>query len=297
MKRIITMQDLSCLGKCSLSVVLPTVSAMGVECTVLPTAVLSTHVAFPSPAVRGLDGLCREILEHWKTLEFRVDGILTGYLASPQQTELARELIRDFRQEGTFVAVDPAMADHGALYAGTDAAMVPAMAELCAQSDLAIPNLTEAALMTGLPFREQGDLEYYRALAKAMHGLGCRGVMLTGTGEDENSTGFYCSCGETEALYTLPREKRSCHGTGDLFAAVVAAGVVRGMSLVEAGRLAAQFISRVIRATPETDDSRYGVHFEKELPFLYAERTQSGEPPRANAHGDFWNPHTNKRAR
>lgn len=230
MKRIITMQDLSCLGKCSLSVVLPTVSAMGVECAVLPTAVLSTHVAFPAPAVRGLDELCREILDHWRTLEFRVDGILTGYLASPEQTALAEELIRDFRQEGTFVAVDPAMADHGALYAGTDEAMIPAMAKLCARADLAIPNLTEAALMTGLPFRETGDPGYFRELAAGMAALGCHSVMLTGASESEQSTGFYWRCGESEELFTLPREPRSCHGTGDLFAAVVTAGVVRGMS-------------------------------------------------------------------
>ena len=233
-------------------------------------------MAFPAPAVRGLDDLAQKILDHWKTLDFPVDGILTGYLASPAQTELALRLIREQRQPGTFVAVDPAMADHGTLYAGTDPAMIPAMAKLCAAADLAMPNLTEAALMTGLPFRETGDPGYFRELAAGMHSLGCRGVLLTGTGTDEASTGFYQSCGETEALYTLPREPRNCHGTGDLFAAVVAAGVVRGMEIGEAARLAAEFIYRVIRATPVDRDSRYGVCFEGELPFLMEKGAGNG---------------------
>ena len=283
MKRIVTMQDLSCLGKCSLSLVLPAVSAMGIECTVLPTAVLSTHVAFASPAVQGLDALAERILDHWKGLEFRVDGILTGYLASPGQVELARRLIREQRQDGTFVTVDPAMADHGALYAGTDGAMVGAMRALCRDADLVLPNATEAALMTGLPFREFGDAAYYRELAEGMAALGCKSVMITGAATDEKSTGLYWLCGERREHVLLPREPRSCHGTGELFAAVVTGGVVRGMEPVEAGKLAAEFIVRVIRATPADRDSRYGVCFEPCLPFL-APRGDAGMAPRPMAH-------------
>ena len=267
MKRIVTMQDLSCLGKCSLSLVLPAVSAMGIECTALPTAVLSTHVAFAAPAVQGLDALAERILDHWQMLDFPVDGILTGYLASPGQVELAKRLIR---QHGTnaLVVVDPAMADHGALYAGTDEGMVPAMLELCQKADLALPNATEAALMTGLPFRESGDEGYFSELCDSLHEKGCKSVMITGAGADEQSTGFYWSCGESREHFVLPRENRNCHGTGDLFAAVVCGGMVRGMMAPEAGKLAAEFICRVIRATPEDRDSRYGVCFEECLSFL-----------------------------
>ena len=269
MKRLVTMQDLSCMGKCSLTVVLPTVCAMGVECAVVPTAVLSTHVAFPAPAAQSLDDFAARELDHWKTLDARFDGILTGYLASPGQVELARRLIREFAGEGTSVVVDPAMADHGALYAGTDPAMIGAMAQLCAMAQVALPNATEAALMTGLPFRESGETAYYRELAEGMQSLGCRGVMITGAGTDETSTGFYWRCGETEFHGLFPRENRTCHGTGDLFAAVVASGLVRGMEICDAGTLAAEFIRRVIRRTPVTGDSRYGVEFETSLPFLW----------------------------
>lgn len=268
MKRIVTMQDLSCLGKCSLSVVLPAISAMGVECAVVPTAVLSTHMAFPKPEIEGLDDLAGRILDHWKTLSPRVDGILTGYLANPGQVQLAKRLIREFATEGTFVAVDPAMGDHGKLYTGTSEEMIPAMAGLCRMADLALPNVTEAALMTGLPYRETAQIGYFRDLAAGLHDLGCRGVMLTGAATDAQSTGFYWSCGENEAHFLLPREPRNCHGTGDLFAAVVAGGMVQGMDAPQAGELAAEFIRRVIRATPEDGDSRYGVCFESELGWL-----------------------------
>ena len=267
MKRIITMQDLSCVGKCSLSVVLPTISAMGIECTVLPTAVLSAHAGFPGVQARGLDALCGEILGHWKTLDFPVDGILTGYLADPAQVETAQRLIREFGKNAV-VVVDPAMADHGKLYRGTDGAMVPAMLELCRSADLAVPNLTEAALMTGLPFRETGDDGYFLELCDALHEKGLKSVMLTGAGDGIHSTGFYWSCGKDRVHFELPRENRNCHGTGDLFAAVVCGGLVRGMTAAEAGRLAAEFVLRAIRATPEDADSRYGVWFEKELFFL-----------------------------
>ena len=267
MKRIVTMQDLSCVGRCSLSVVMPTVSAMGVECAVLPTAVLSSHAGFPGFVSQGLDALAERILDHWQTLDFNVDGILTGYLASPGQVELAKRLIRQ-HGKNALVVVDPAMADHGALYAGTDEGMVPAMLELCRSADLALPNATEAALMTGLPFREFGDGGYFSELCDALHEKGLKSVMITGAGTEEQSTGFYWSCGESREHFVLPRENRSCHGTGDLFAAVVCGGMVRGMTAPEAGRLAAEFICRVIRATPEDRDSRYGVCFEECLSFL-----------------------------
>ncbi len=268
MKRIVTMQDLSCLGKCSLSVVLPTISAMGVECAVVPTAVLSTHMAFPKPEMEGLDHLAQRILDHWKTLSPQVDGILTGYLAHPGQVELAQRLIREFRGEETFVAVDPAMGDHGRLYTGTSEEMIFAMAELCRRADLVLPNVTEAALMTGLPYRPAADIGYLRELAAGLRDLGCREVLVTGASEDAQSTGFYWSCGKVEKQVLLPREPRNCHGTGDLFAAVVAGAVVQGLDTPRAGTLAAQFVRRAIQATPLERDSRYGVCFESELEWL-----------------------------
>lgn len=266
MKRIVTLQDLSCLGKCSLTVMLPTLSAMGVECAVLPTAVLSTHTAFPAPAVTGLTDFAFRTLEHWKTVGARFDGILTGYLASPEQVALARELTGSFAGADTVVITDPAMADHGRLYGGLSPDMIPAMAELCARARLCLPNLTEAALMAGVPCTEEADLNRCRYLGDKLLEMGCGAVMLTGAEPGEGQIGWYYADGQTEAFGGVERLPRTCHGTGDLFAAVVSGGMLLGMAPGDAGQLASEFVARAISATGQ--DSRWGVAFEPHLSWL-----------------------------
>ena len=267
MKQIVTMQDISCLGKCSLTVMLPAVSAMGVACSVLPTAVLSTHTAFPRPAVTDLTDFAGKALEQWKAIGAKFDGILTGYLADPAQVELAGQLIDGFGQDAILIT-DPAMGDHGKLYSGLSPEMIPAMAALCARADLCLPNLTEAALMTGLPCRDTADLDYCRELARGMLSLGCKAVMLTGAEPAPGQVGWFYSDGETEAFGGVEKLPKSCHGTGDLFAAITSAGILQGMTAPQAGQLAAEFIRRCMLATPE--DSRWGVAFEGELGWLAA---------------------------
>ena len=156
MKRLVTMQDLSCLGKCSLTVVLPTISAMGVACTVLPTAVFSTHTGFPGPAIRDLGDFARPAMDHWQSIGAGFDGILTGYLASPAQGELALELAERFGKNARIVH-DPAMGDHGRLYSGMGPQMVEAHRRVCAKADLILPNLTEGAFLAGIGYQERSD--------------------------------------------------------------------------------------------------------------------------------------------
>ena len=179
MKRVVTMQDLSCMGKCSLTVALPVLSAMGVECAVLPTAVLSTHTAFPGPAVLDLSSHVDEIMAHWRGLEPDFDGISIGYLATADQCAQAERLIGRFGGKA-FVCIDPAMADHGRLYSGLSPEHPAAMKQLCVRGDLILPNLTEGALLTGMEYRADGDPGYYREMVEALLALGCGGVMLTG---------------------------------------------------------------------------------------------------------------------
>lgn len=265
MKRVVTMQDLSCLGKCSLTVIHPTISAMGVECAVLPTALLSTHTAFPGPAVTDLSGCARPILDHWARIGAEFDGILTGYLANEQQAELALELINRFGQ-GALVIQDPAMADHGKLYSGISPQMVEAHRRICRRADLVIPNLTEGAMLAGIEYRERTDLEFCQQIATELLKTSAKGVLLTGYSPDPGSVGFYFSDGTTEFAHAGPRHPRNCHGTGDLFAAVVTGGLMQGLSVPESGRLAAAFIHRAIANTGK--DPRFGVAFEGELGWL-----------------------------
>lgn len=261
MKRVVTMQDLSCMGKCSLTVALPVFSAMGVECAVLPTAVLSTHTAFPAPAVMDLSGHVGAVLAHWAGLEPKFDGISTGYLATAEQCAQAASLIKTFGGGDCFVCVDPAMADHGRLYSGLTPEHPEAMKRLCALGDLILPNLTEGALLTGMDYRPDADPGYCREMVDRLLDLGCGGVMLTGFHPVRGRIGLlgkmrggaFFSCARAEV-------SRSCHGTGDLFAAVVLGALLRGKTPKQAGDLACGIVRKAIVATPP--DSRYGVAFE-----------------------------------
>ena len=268
MKRIAVMQDLSCLGKCSLTVILPVISAMGVECAVLPTAVLSTHTAFPGPAVAGLTDFAERAMDHWKAIGAGFDGILTGYLANPGQAGLAKRLMDEFAGPDTKIIVDPAMGDHGKLYSGLSEEMIPAMADLCRRADLCLPNLTEAALMAGLVPQDRADPDYCRELAGALLDRGCKAVMLTGAEPEPGEVGFFYADRDRECCAGIPRLPRNCHGTGDLFAAVTAGALMRGLSPERGGRIAMELIARSISATGP--DSRWGVAFEGELGHLAA---------------------------
>ena len=267
MKRMVTMQDLSCLGKCSLTVIHPTVSAMGVECAVLPTALLSTHTAFPGPAVTDLSGCVGGILEHWQRIGAKFDGILTGYLANEAQADLALALIDRFG--GGTLVMDPAMGDHGRLYSGIGPEMVAAHRRLCSRADLVIPNLTEGAWLAGLDWQERSDLEFCQQIATELLKTGAKAVLLTGYAPTPESIGFYFTDGQTECAHAGPRIPRSCHGTGDLFAAVTMGGLMNGLSVPESARLAAEFVHRAIANTQ--NDSRFGVAFEPELGWLAEE--------------------------
>ena len=265
MKRMVTMQDLSCLGKCSLTVIHPVISAMGVECAVLPTALLSTHTAFPGPAVTDLAGCTRPIMDHWQRIGAKFDGILTGYLANAQQAALALELIDRFGAEALIVQ-DPAMGDHGRLYSGIGAELVESHRRICRRADLVMPNLTEGAMLAGIGYENRTDLEFCQQIATALLKTSAKAVLLTGYSPSPDTVGFYYSDGATEFAHAGPKHPRNCHGTGDLFAAVTMGGLMRGLSVPDAGRLAAEFIHRAIAKTGT--DSRFGVAFEGELGWL-----------------------------
>lgn len=175
MKRIVTMQDLSCIGKCSLTVALPVLSAMGLECVVLPTAVLSAHTAFEGFRYEPLS--LTPVADHWQQLGLQFDMIYTGYLGGRAQVDQALDFFTRFP---AMRLVDPVMADHGALYAGLEPDFPAVLRTLCAQADLITPNITEACLLTGLEYRETHDDSYIRTLLERLLALGARTAILTG---------------------------------------------------------------------------------------------------------------------
>ena len=276
MKRIASIQDVSCLGRCSQTVALPVVSAMGVECAILPTAVLSTHTSFPDFRSLDLTDQLLPIARHWKTQGVKFDALYTGYLASDRQVAVVLELLRD---EDTLVFVDPAMADHGKLYAGFGPEFPALMAKVVAKARITVPNITEASLMTGLPYREDYDEDYVKALLRGVAALGAEKVVLTGVSLEKDAIGFmsYDSVTGEFDHYFNRREPHAYHGTGDIFSATAVAGIVRGMGLKEAFRLAVDFTLRCIQVT-RTDPQAawYGVEFERALAML-TERSAAPE--------------------
>lgn len=265
MKRVLSVQDLSCLGKCSLTVALPVLSAMGCACSVLPTAVLSTHTAFPDPTCRSLTQDILPTAEHWKSIGAAFDAISVGYLADPEQAEKVVQVLELF---GDTVILDPVMGDHGKLYSRQTPDHVTAMRKLCRKAKYVLPNVTEAALLTGLPYREQVDAVYLRELAAGLMDFGVEGAVITGFLWDDAHTGFFGTDWQGATFsYRAPRIPKHFHGTGDLFAAVFTGGLLAGKGMEDAATLAARFVEKVISATAES--SPFGIAFEPQLPWLW----------------------------
>ena len=268
MKRILSIQDISCVGKCSLTVALPIISSFGIEAAILPTATLSTHTAFKGFTFRDLTSDISPICRHWQEQNIDFDGIYTGYLGSAEQIDLVLDIFRNFG-DGKLKFVDPAMGDNGKLYPGFDVAFAKNMARLCAAADIIVPNITEACFMLGKPYMASGyDKEYIEDMLRALTDLGCPRAVLTGVGFNEKELGCYGYDSTTGEFFFDTNEKieQSFHGTGDIFASVCFSCINRGKTLEEACAIAADFVCDSMIATLE--DERpiwYGVHFEKVL--------------------------------
>lgn len=265
-KRILTVQDISCVGQCSMTVAMPILSACGHEICILPTALLSTHTGgFGKPVVRHLTDTMSEMRQHWKACGITFDAILVGYLGSVEAvaevTKIAEELLS---ADGKLI-VDPAMADNGKRYSGLNEAYADAMMELCLQADVMIPNITEAAMLAGLPYREDYDETYIQELMQA---LGGGDVVLTGVGYAPGETGILIRSGDRMIHHTHAKVGKSYHGTGDMFAACFTGCWMQGKSMEEAVKIAGDFTKRSIEETYRNPAHWYGVKFETVLPWL-----------------------------
>ena len=274
MKRILTVQDISCVGRCSLTVALPIISAAGVETGVLPTAVLSTHTAFPKFTFCDLTDEIEGISKTFTELDLGFDAIYTGYLGSFRQLGLVSELIDRHRTDECMIVIDPAMADNGKLYKGFTPEFAAAMAELCGKADLVIPNLTEACFMLGIPYTEDYDEEYIRGVLKGLCGLGAKCAALTGISFDPTKLGSYAYDSTTDTYFSYFNDRMpvAYHGTGDIFASSTIGAIMGGHSIESALSVAVDFTLECIKLTMADEDRRtYGVNFEQALPY-YIER-------------------------
>lgn len=269
MKHILTVQDLSCVGKCSLTVALPILSAMSCTCSVLPTAVLSTHTAFPDPHVKDLTADLLPNARHWASIGASFDAISIGYLSDPEQAQAVMDVLSLFDCP---VVLDPVMGDHGKLYSRMTEANVTAMQKLCRKADYLLPNLTEAALLTGLPYVAQPDDAYLAELTAKLLDFGVKAAVITGITWNDTTTGFAGIHAQTGGFsYRASKLPGSQHGTGDMFSAVFCGCLLSGKDTKQSATTAARFVEQVISSTEER--SAFGAPFEQHLPWLWQQIT------------------------
>ncbi len=267
--RVVTIQDISCFGKCSLTVALPLLSAMGLECAIVPTAVLSTHTGgFSGWTFRDLTDDIPAVSAHWQKEALHFDGLYTGYLGSPAQAAMIGDFIDTFHPGTVFI--DPAMADGGKLYAGFTMDIVEAMKLLCAKADYVVPNLTEACFLTGSIYNENdlSDRNAIRSLLEKLLTLGCRTAVITGVQFDGKEGAAALDKDGVYTEYLTEHLPIRCHGTGDVYASIFFGALMRGLNLYDAIKTAADNVVRAIKATMDDKDQWYGVRFEECIPSL-----------------------------
>ena len=272
-KRVMAIHDISCVGRCSLTVALPILSAAGLDTAVLPTAVLSTHTGgFTGFTYRDLTSDMKPISDHWQSLGLKFDALYSGFLGSFEQIDLVAELFDTYRTADNVILVDPVMADNGELYSIYSPEMAKGMAKLCAKADIIVPNLTEAAFILGEPYvGEEYDRSYIENTLKKLAEIGAKKVVLTGVALEEGKLGaaaYDDTTGEVNYAF-CERVEGYFHGTGDVFGSALLAGIMNGQSLAQAIQTAVDYTHTCIALTVEANqERRYGVCFERAIPDL-----------------------------
>ncbi len=270
-KKILTIQDISCYGQCSLTVALPILSACGMETCILPSAVLSTHTSgFTDFTVRDLTDDIPAIEAHWQKEGISFDAIYTGYLGSLTQIDYVKHIFSTLKAEGGTIIVDPAMGDNGKLYPAFDKEYAAAMATLCAEADILLPNITEACFMTGVDYRETYDEQYITALLEKTAALGAKTVVLTGVSYEADKTGVVVYQEGAQTYYCHKKIAKGSHGTGDVYASAFVGALMNGKTAEESAKIAADYTLLCIENTQGDPDHWYGVKFEPMLKNLIA---------------------------
>ncbi len=265
-KRIALINDLTGFGRCSISVALPVISALKVQCCPVPTCIFSNHTGFPSHFMEDFTPGMEPYIGEWKKLGLSFSGISVGFLCSAAQLRIANRFISDFQDGSTIVIVDPVMGDHGKAYACCTNELLSGMKELVRRADILTPNLTEACILTDTPFRADMGLSEASLLAERLSRLGPSKIVITGLSQKSFVCNLCYEKGHAPSVVRTKRVGRERCGTGDLFSAILSADAVNGVPLTDSVRKASLFIKKCVQRSielhiPETD----GVCFEEFL--------------------------------
>jgi len=261
--KVLTVQDISCVGQCSLTTALPILSACGLETVILPSAVLSNHTAkgFNGFTFCDLTEEIPKIQAQWQKENISFDAVYTGYLGSAKQIAYVTSLFETVLKNGAKKIIDPAMADFGKLYTGFDANYVAEMKKLCRQADILLPNITEACYLTDTPYFEDLTKEKVENLLSKLAGAN-QTIVLTGVGFEHGQTGVAVYQNGTTEYYFHPKFEMALHGTGDVYASAFVGAYLQGKSVVEAAKIAADYTYDCIKITKDDKNHWYGVKFE-----------------------------------
>lgn len=267
-KRILTIQDVSCVGQCSLTAALPILSAAGLETAILPSAVLSNHTGgFSGWTFTDLTEDMPKIRERWELEKIEFAAVYTGYLGSAKQIDYVKDIVRSRLVPGGRFIADPAMADNGKLYAGFDASFVEEMKKLCFSADIILPNITEAALLTDSEYKETYDRSYTDMLTEKLLKSGAKTIVFTGISYKPETTGVLVVENGESKYYEHRRISGGFHGTGDVYASAFVGALENGLPAFDSAKIAADYTLECIEKTKGDDAHWYGVKFESALPF------------------------------
>lgn len=261
--RVAAIHDLSCFGRCSLTIALPVLSAMGCQCCPLPTALLSAHTGFTGGSFLDLTEEMQRIADHWARIDIHFDGIYSGFLGSAAQIGTVRQFIGRFRGTG-LVVIDPVLGDHGQAYRTCTLELCNGMRRLAESADIITPNLTEASLLLEQSYETIQAIDPAE-IVRRLSLEGRRSVVLTGYSTGDGQTGALCfdrADGSIQAVQ-VQRVPRDFSGTGDLFTSVLTGAMVKGVPLIQAARTAADFVqSCAARTLAAGNTDGEGVDFE-----------------------------------
>ena len=274
-KRLVAINDVSGFGRCSLTVASPIISASGIECVCMPTAVLSTHTGgFSGYTYRDLTNDMPLITRHWKSIDLKFDAIYSGFLGSIEQIDIVKDFIKNFKTDDNILIADPCMADLGKMYILFDENFAKKMTSLCALADIILPNITEASFMTDTEYIDGVQTkEYIEMLLNKLIDSGAKNVILTGVSFEDDKIGAACMNSERHVQYYFNEKiPENYHGTSDVFASSFCGALLNGFSLYESMCVAVRFTCDCIKRTKESSpETHYGVDFERGIPFLLKE--------------------------
>lgn len=265
-KKIAVINDFSGFGRCSIAVALPILSVMKVQCCPLPTSIFSNHTGFPSYFFEDYTSRMIPYMEEWKKLDLHFNGICSGFLGSKEQIEIVEKFFKEFKTAETQIIVDPVMGDYGKPYPTYTEEMCGEMKKLVEYADILTPNVTEACVLTDTPYKEKWKIEEIQKMAEKIHTMGPKKIAITGIVQGGFIANFCYEEGQQPKVLRTHKEGTQRSGTGDIFASIIAADAINGVSFYKSVKKASDFIKKCIIRSQELDiPLTDGVCFEEVL--------------------------------